>query len=157
MKKLFVIILLLVFIITGCSSEADYLGIPKGYIDKEEYYQEDGFQDYTDYAKYIYDTKDIIVNNKDYKKITKEDIASIKDYFKHHRKWMGAEYDFDESIINEGDYIRIKIRLEKTINGHIEIVTGDKLEDLQSRQYDNYSIYFFDIETLTLYYIHNNI
>lgn len=50
----------------GCASQADSVGIPKGYIEKEEHYDKDGFQDYTDYAKYIYSSKDIIVNDDKY-------------------------------------------------------------------------------------------
>ena len=56
------------------------------------------------------------------------------------------EYDFDTSVINEGDYVKIVTKEGQPING-----------DSTYGKYDNYSIYFFDIETLTLYYIHNNI
>lgn len=46
---------------------------------------------------------------------------------------------------NEGDYARIATK------------EGEKIGDSKYQKYDNYSIYFFDTETLTLYYIHNNI
>ena len=57
-------LVIFVFVITGCS-QSKMVGIPDGYIDKEEYYDKDGFQDYTDYAKYMYDSKDVIINNKE--------------------------------------------------------------------------------------------
>lgn len=50
-----------------------------------------------------------------------------------------SEYDFDISLINSGDYVHIK---------------ADKKNDLN---YYSYSIYFYDIETHILYYIHHNI
>jgi hypothetical protein len=61
--------------------QSKIVGIPDGYIDKEEYYDQDGFQDYTDYAKYMYETKDIITSNKDYKKIEQDDVQNIVGYF----------------------------------------------------------------------------
>lgn len=142
------LLLILIFVITGCSSQGDIVEIPKGYNYKEEYYDENGFQDYTDYAKYIYPSQSVIINNDNYKKITKEDIEDIKGYFNDFRNWMSSrldEYDFDDSMINEGDYVRIRTK------------EGEKIGNSQYNKYDNYSIYFFDIETLTLYYIHNNI
>lgn len=51
------------------------------------------------------------------------------------------KYDFDKSMINEGNYIRIKTKEEEKI--------GDS-------KYGNYLVYYFDIEILSLYYIHNN-
>lgn len=40
--------------ISGCSYFSDK-SILKGYIDKEEYFAKDGFQDYTDYYNYYYE------------------------------------------------------------------------------------------------------
>lgn len=150
MKKKIILSLMVVFLITGCASQANYAEIPKGYTDKEEHYDQDGFQDYTDYAKYIYPSQEIIINDSEYEKITKDDIENIEGYFENFRNWMRVcnrldEYDFDESIINEGDYIRIKTK------------EGQKIGDSKYEKYENYSIYYFDLETLTLYYIHNNI
>lgn len=149
---IFVAILVLIsiiYIITNLSN-ADIVGIPKGYVEKEEYYDKDSFQDYTDYAKYKYLSENIIINDDEYIKITEEDINNIKGYFENFYNWMEShnrlnEYDFDTKIINEGDYIKIKTKEGEVI--------GDSTYD----KYDNYSIYFFDMDTLTLYYIHSNI
>lgn len=135
----------LVVFMAGCFSPADSVGIPKGYIEKEEYYDKDGFQDYTDYAKYIYSSKDIIVNDDKYFEIKEEDISNIKGYFQNFSELMEANKRLDEKIINEGDYARIETK------------EGEKIGDSKYQKYDNYSIYFFDMETLTLYYIHYNI
>ena len=123
--------------------------IPKGYTAKEEYFDKNGFQDYTDFAKYTYSNKEIITNNKQYRKITEKNINEIKGYFEDFYKWMDAEnrlneYKFDINIINEEDYVMIKTK------------EGKKVGNLQYGKYDNYSVYLFDSETLTLYYIHSN-
>lgn len=55
------------------------------------------------------------------------------------------EYDFNEVIINEGDYVKIKTKEGQTIGNS------------KYKKYDNYHVYFFDSETNTLYYIHSNI
>lgn len=124
--------------------------IPKGYTAKEEYFDKNGFQDYTDFAKYTYSNKEIITNNKQYRKITEKDIDEIKGYFEDFYKCMDAqnrlnEYKFDINTINEGDYVLIKTK------------EGKEIGNSQYGKYDNYSVYLFDSETLTLYYIHNNI
>lgn len=110
-----------------------------GYYKKEEYFDKQGFQDYTDYCKYFYKKNDMFISNKSYKKVRQEDIEKIKGYFQNLEKWMDIEYrsneyDFDEEVISEGDYFYIDA----------------------SDNYDNYNIYFFDSEKLILYYGHNN-
>lgn len=150
MKKSIVLVLLLVLLLTGCASQKDFNEISKGYIDSEEHFEQDGFQDYADYAKYIYSSIEIIENDREYEKVGIDDISSIKLYFENFRDRMEMsdrldEYDFDERIINEGDYIRIKTK------------EGEKIGNSKYQKYDNYTVYYFDIETLTLYYIHSNI
>ena len=156
-KKIFAMIIfvailvfvLIIYIITNLSN-ADIVGIPKGYVEKEEYYDKDSFQDYTDYAKYKYLSKKTIVDNEEYIKITEEDINNIKGYFENFYNWMKSlnrlnEYDFDTKIINEGDYVKIKTK------------EGQSIGNSRYDKYNNYSIYFIDTDTLTLYYIHSNI
>lgn len=117
--------------------------ILKGYYEKEEYFQEYGFQDHTDYCKYFYkkasDNK--FINNTKYEIVKEENIEGLKNYFNDTRKWMNIEgrfndFDFDNSIISAGDYYYL---------------------DLKSSGYNNYNLYFYDIETHILYYIHSNI
>lgn len=141
MKKVVIIILMLTML-SACSNYK-MNEIPEGYTDKEEHYQQKGFRDYTDYAKYVYSSDDVIKTDENYKEITSTDIDKIKKYFNDVYNWMEKEkrldeFDFDSNCINEGDYVRIIDKYEKEKNK------------------TNYSVYFFDIDTLTLYYVHNN-
>lgn len=144
------IVLIILIIIATYQTNASLADIPKGYIDKVEYYDNEGLSDHTDYAKYIYKSKEVVLKNKEYKKVKQEDIQNIIGYFENFAGWMTTlerlnEYDFDTNAISEGDYIKIITK------------EGQKIGDSKYDKYDNYSIYFFDIETLTLYYIHSNI
>ena len=149
-RLIIVIVLIVLFVLLVGFSQANIVGIPKGYIKKYEYYDKDGFQDYTDYAKYVYTDKNIVIKSGNYKIVTKDDVENIKGYFNNTRSWMSElsrldEYDFDENIINEGDYVMIITK------------EGQKIGNSKYKKYDNYSVYFYDVETNTLYYIHSNI
>jgi len=54
-------------------------------------------------------------------------------------------YDFDINTVSEGDYVRIKTK------------EGKKIGNGKYSKFDNYTIYFYDIQSNTLYYIHSNI
>ena len=102
-----------------------------------EYWDNSSFQDYTDYYKSKYD--DLIKNNQAYGIVRKEDIDVLKKHFDDFSSWLkyrAYEYDLDNIYITEGDYFLIKKDIGK---------------------YDNYTVYFYDIETHILYYIHSNI
>ena len=146
MKRIGLLIVGIMIFITGCD-KGRYVDIPKGYVKSEEYFDKEGIQDYSDYAKYIYDNEEVIVNDNKYKKIGVDDIENIVSYFDDFYGVVRFDeiYDFDTSIITEGDYVRIKTK------------EGEKMGDSTYGKYDNYSVYFFDKETLTLYDIHNNI
>lgn len=146
MKKILITITL-ILLLTGCNGTMN-TEIPKGYISKTEYYDKDSIQDHTDYAKYIYD-KIIVENDKDYK-LVQDDIDNVKSYFNDFKSVMESEerlneYDFDIDSITENDYVRIITK------------EGTPIGDSTYGKFDNYSVYLFDSETLTLYYIHNNI
>ncbi len=147
MKKRGILVFIAIFLTTGCSNYDYHFEIPDGYIYKVEFYDDNSFQDYTDYAKYIYSSNEVIVNDEKYKIVEKTDIENIKKYFNNFYNQMKKEkrleeYDFNLDMINEGDYIRIR----KSVNKEADII--------EPPYYDYYSLYFFDIETLTLYYIH---
>ncbi len=119
--------------------------ILKGYYKSEEYWDKNGFQDYTDYCKYFYTAEDDekFINQEQYKVLENNHIEEIISYFNNFRKQMEnqsrmTEYDFDTNWINSGDYVHIKV---------------DKASDLNY----SYSVYFYDIQTHILYYIHHNI
>ena len=147
MKKILITIIL-ILLLTGCGGTMN-TEIPKNYISKTEYYGKEGIQDHTDYAKYVYD-KVIVENDDNYTKVSKDDIENIKSYFNNFKDVMESlerlnEYDFDVNSITENDYVRIVTK------------EGTPIGDSTYGKFDNYSIFLFDSETLTLYYIHNNI
>lgn len=153
MKKIIYSIPILIWLnvcIIGCSSFSDKL-IFKGYIDKEEHFDKEGFQDYTDYCKYYYEySNNLFLENDIYSVVTNEDIENIRSYFTNFKSWMDTadradEYDFDDSCISEGDYIYIKTK------------EGEQIGNSNYKKFNNYSIYFYDTESATLFYIHSNI
>lgn len=116
--------------------------IEKGYYDKIEY-SEGEFQDYTDYNKYYYKAKydKKFKENKNYTKVTKDNIEELTNYIIKFSTWMEDAqniYDFNLESINEGDLFYQK-------------------KDKNTKEYDYINIYYYDIETHTLYYMHSNI
>ena len=116
------------------------------YLDKE-YYTCGGFQDYTDYAKYTYRITDADFNGNPYfQPVTAETIPRLLTYLEDFEEWVtcpdfpAGAYDFDKSLIKEGDYFCI-------VNQYTE----------PEREFANYNVYYFSLETQTLYYFHNNI
>lgn len=97
-----------------------------------------------DYSKYIY-PYEISYGDK-YKIITKDNIGMVKDYFLDFSFTLSEElekvYDFDESIITEGDYVRINCVKENE----------NKLSTYYGK-YEDLEIMYFDKETRTLYFI----
>ena len=149
MKKFIIFALTFLILLTGCS-QTNKEGIPNGYFKAYEVYNTGGVHEYVDYGKYKYINKNKIIKSEEYKKVYINDVENIKGYFDDFKKWMESEsrlddYDFDDSIINEGDYVRIVTK------------EGQPIGNSYYKKYDDYHVYFFDIETKTLYYIHSNI
>lgn len=143
-KLVFIIVISLIFI-TGCQNSSNS-EIPYGYIDEYKFI-ESGFGDYTSYEKYLYSGVDKFINNDYYNMVTEEDIDIIRSFFRHFgsdvmSNYKNIEYDFDVNTISDGDYFIIKTKKQ-----------DDSWYDL----YDNYNVYFFDVESSILYYIHYNI
>ena len=137
------LIFCLLLFINGNNISYDEKLVYSNFYDSSEYVS-DRFQDYTIYNKYYYKSVDDFwfINNKLYKKVTEKDLYYLKEYFQDIGKWLKIEnkeevFDISYSNINEGDYFYIK---SKELNN-----------------YDNYTIYFYDIDNHILYHIHNNI
>lgn len=152
MKKYMRILLaaLLICTLSGCGTNRD-AHIPDGFIRAEEHWDPDGIQDYTDFCIYWYDTVRPIQADSVYREVTEDDIPRLLGYFSNFRGWMEAEhrmdeYSFDDGCITPGDFFFVKTKEGQPIGK--SSVYG---------VYDNYSVFFFDRETLTLYYIHTNI
>ena len=135
----------------ACNTMAILNHIPMGYVSKEEHFDQVGWQDYTDYCKYQYWSSIPFQLDTRYHIVSEAEIENIIGYFDDFRGWMEVcgrldEYDFDPVCINAGDYLLIDTKEGKPIG-----------QNSHYRKYDCYTLYFFDRETWTLYYIHTNI
>ena len=122
--------------------------------ESNEFYTNGGFQDYTDYAKYIYDNITIQdLKSSEYFTITTvDDVEEILLHIDDFEGWVEAcggelknNYDFDKTIVTEGDFF------------YIETKDGDPIGQGTYGKFDNYSVYYFDVDAQILYYFHNNI
>ena len=116
--------------------------------DRADCYYSDGFQDYTDFCKYYYDKQDNIldeVKNSQYFKVIKpDDIIEINKYFDNFEERLEYvdykdKYDFQRNIIDTEDYFYIENN------------------ETEEHKYWDYDVYFFDVQTKTLFFIHSNI
>lgn len=134
------ITLMIIPIIALMNEDKKY--IEKGYYDMTEY--SDGvFQDYTHYNKYYYKSKydKEFKENKYYIEVNEDNIEELTNYIKSFGGWMENApdvYDFNIESINKGDLFYQKIDENYPPYGYIHI-------------------YYYDIETHTLYYMYNNI
>lgn len=148
MKRIitFILVFMMTLMLTACTFGQR---VPKGYINAEEHFDTESFQDYTDYCKYYYQDKSAVEKDARYNRVSKADIAAISNYFAHF--WSSAAtnvanaYDFNPDSISEGDYVLIETK------------EGTPIGDSFYGKYDNYSVYFFDTDSCVLYYIHSNI
>lgn len=150
----FLISLLLICSFSACNSPKDKVLVSLGEYNDYVFYSEGGFQDYTDYAKYYY-TSVSIEENEYLKKIQESDFAEIDKHLNDFENWIKifkdkddslelvVKYDFNRNIIDVEDYIYIRSEEHTWDDGFTSLVS--------------YDVYFFDTQTLTLYYFHNNI
>ena len=116
-------------------------------------YYGEGFQDYTDYCKYYFSKDSVVENleeNKYFEIVNDNDIEEIKSYFENFKGWVEYEefkdnYDFKYECIDTSDYFYIENK-----------DTCEKYKDYPDK-YSAYNVYFFDVQTKILYYIHSNI
>ncbi len=118
----------------------------------EKCYKGTGFQDYTKYCEYCY--MDNVLNLLDkssyLKKVTSDDISTVVNYFENFKKWIEHEdfrhnYNFDKEFVSEGDYF------------YIDNNYPNEDFDYNPEKYPTYNAYWFDRETLTMYFIHNGV
>ena len=122
--------------------------------DNSDCYYSDGFQDYTDYCKYYYSQQDDVLdklkNSPYFKNATPDDVVEINNYFDNFEGWLEYvdykdKYDFQRNIIDTEDYFYI----ENNETSERYAAYLDK--------YSAYNVYFFDVQTKTLFFIHSNI
>ena len=155
MKQLGLLLLTLTLLLSlcGCSYQDPVLAALPDYKTKV-FYTSGGFQDFTDYAKYTYEsvTAQDLKESKFFTETTADDVGEILLHIDNFEDWVetiGEElkdnYDFDKNIVSEGDFF------------YIETKDGEPIGQGTYGKFDNYSVYYFDIDTQTLYYFHNNI
>ncbi len=159
MKRLAAVLALMLCLVLCCGCVLNslvrkefYAKFPSGFTSKEEHFDPDGFQDYTDYCKYVYPDAEGFKADKRFLPVSEVGAENVAGYFENFRDWMESadrlgEYDFDPACISDDDLVQISTR-----EGEI-IGSGET----QFRKYDDYTVWFFDIRTCTMYYIHNNI
>ena len=115
---------------------------------EKEYYSSGGFQDTIDYAKYTYLISEEDLQNKEYLlPVESTDLPQIIAYIEDFEEWLSVShdfptesYDFDKAIVSAGDYFYVSNRYQEP-----------------EKAFWNYDLYYFDLESLTLYYFHSNI
>jgi len=147
--KKIVILLTLVLLLSACDRSKDEVLDSLGSYESKKVYTGEGFQDSTDYAKYCYEDVDFS-DNQYFEPLTPESEQDLKAHIEDFEQWIEMfksndsnkavvkGYDFDSSVISDGDYLYI-------------------YDDPDYPELGNYNVYFFDTETMTLYYFHNNI
>lgn len=120
-----------------------------GKVKTKEFYSSGGVQDYTDYAKYTFDDAHP-ENSDDFTPLTGERMRELLRYLDHFEGLIEtlreidpqgelvAHYDFDRSLLSSDDYLYLYIKPDYP-------------------EYGYYKLYYFDAETQTLFYFHNNV
>lgn len=148
-----VLTLILILSFGGCFFQDPVLSALPDYKTKV-FYTSGGFQDYTDYAKYTYEsvTAQDLEEVKYFTEVTADDVKEIKSHINNFERWVNtigeelkANYDFDKTIVSAGDFF------------YIETKYGEPIGQGTYGKFDSYTVYYFDIDTQTLYYFHNNI
>lgn len=125
---------------SGCIAVSG-TNVPKGYTSAKEYFDKEGFQDYTDYCVYYYENAEAIISDKNYKLITASEngktgfMEQVKDAASEVIGWMKTlgrenELEITADDITAGDYAY----LYRTQNSLVKL-------------------YLFDSETNTLHYM----
>ena len=157
MKKACALIVVITLIITlsSCVAFEDKVLKSLGKYKNHEFYTQGAFQDYTDYAKYYFAAVDF-TDNGYFTKIQPSAIDSLNEHLDDFESLIETyrendptreivvNYDFDRSLIDDEDYLFIYSEQYDPCNDGNMVLA-------------NYDIYFFDIQTNTLYYFHNNI
>ncbi len=146
----FFFLVFLLCLLTACGQpSASQTDIPDGFISSEEFFDPSGFRDYTDYCKYVYPSDFRPDADPLYHPVDAREMQDLEGYYSDFRGWMEAEkrlgdYDFDPSLIGPGDYARVETR------------EGEHTGKITYGKYDCYTVYFYDVESHTLFYIHQN-
>lgn len=147
---------LLVLSLSACTFKSkDPVIVSLGKAMSVQRYSVSGFGDSTDYGIYTFPgakPKD----SEYFKPVTAESKNELLGYIDNFENWVNVtreddnntlfeNYHFSRADIDESDYLYISDR------------DGEAIGDGIYSKYDSYNVYFFDSQTTTLYYFHNNI
>lgn len=140
--------------VTGCSEEKEPKQVIKGYKDSQVY-SDNNENDKENFSKYIYDegAEKKFAKSEDYEKVTAENKEDITGFFEDFQEWASIStfqdnYDITSDIVTEDDYFCI---VDSDLN-------NDNIGQRKSRTvYRQYTLYLFDTESNTLYYINHDI
>lgn len=156
MIKLLLTLLLVIaqlFSLRACSYINPVIGSLPVY-ESRAFYTSGGFQDYTDYAKYTFESISAqdFESSEYFRVVNAEDIEEILLHIDNFEGWVETcggdlqnNYDFDKGVVSEGDFF------------YIATLYGEPIGNHTYQKFDNYDLYYFDTDTQILYYFHNNI
>lgn len=130
---------IMLMLLPGCSYSTY---IRKGYVSADEYW-EDAVQDFTHYCKYYYSSNDLFEKDSAYRIVTDEDIPTIRGIVEDFSGRMESGdrldvFDFSMNLVNAGDYFALKYKYPET-------------------PLSNYDLFYFDVESHVLYFMHSNV
>lgn len=155
-KRLILLLLVAVIMLISLSScqmsHERVLDTLPDYFASFEYLDPNSFRDYTYYCKYYYKnlTSEALNESKYFSIAGASDVEEILLFIENYEMHVSASpeasrvYDFDKSVIGAGDYF------------YIETIEGKKSGEITYGKFDDYDVYYFDLESQILYYFHNN-
>ena len=153
MNKRFYIGLCLILSLVLCLSACDYDKAPVkslGKYDSCQRYDDGAFQDISLYAIYKFSSAQL-ENNRYFTPVSNSGIEELEEYLSWFERFINFDspqnkleknYKFDHNLIDCEDYYYIYDKM------------GEPIGESFYEQFDNFDIYFFDYQTMTLYFFH---
>lgn len=152
--KRFLCVIVVCLLLSGCFMPSDPVLDSLGEPIESGFWTSGGFQDFTDYAKYRYSnvTSEELERNSYFSPVSEEDFIKLQEVVENFEEWVERSdkeelvehYDFSVEMISEGDYFYLDD------HGYYDPADENYLDFFE------YDLYYFAIETQTLYFFHNN-
>ena len=152
--KRFLCVLVVCLLLSGCIMPSDPVLDSLGEPIESGFWTSGGFQDFTDYAKYRYGnvTSEELERNPYFTQVSEEDFSKLQAVVEDFEEWVERSdkeelvehYDFSIEMISVGDYFYLDD------HGYYDPADENYLNFFE------YDLYYFAIETQTLYFFHIN-
>ena len=149
-KRIWIVLLSLIVLLSGCFMPSDPVLDSLGEPVESGFWTSGGFQDFTDYAKYRYSnvTSEELEQNSYFSPVSEEDLSKLQMVVEDFEEWVERSdkeelvehYDFSVEMISVGDYFYLDD------HGYYDP------EDENYLSFFEYDLYYFAIETQTLYF-----